>query len=453
MALQQIDILLDIINNYQQDENHDDDDDDDINLFESLPMSTLIKIWSYLISTTPLTDNLVLTSKLFRNITYNHPLILNSFHLRLDPSFKFNKFNHNKFQIGSNITISTLKSVIINNICNIKIFPFHQLKVVNITEMSSKQQVIPFLNLFCKNIKCMTWNINNFDIDDEKQEDEIAIVDDEIPIFEQCELFALATCGKWSHSIELKDKFKKLTWFNFALDDYRIKWDKDIFDKLQSFLFSVENTLSIFVFDLNLKKISVNNDFNIDKELIIIIPKNIEILVLNCMDRKRGEMIKFDFSQCRKKLKQIVLLNNSLQFVINGNLFNKDNGACNLKYFVINDRNDVNQLTNNLIIENPNLFKNTKIKEIYAPCIPKLSYSNDQLSSKEINGIQCIDSFPYLQSVKDIIQNHNVRKLFRNLNCEERRHWLWCIFWFDINGKGLKNLHQLESKWKLDDKN
>eukprot|EP01084_Bolivina_argentea_P304129 525170_1 len=313
MALQRIDNLLNILeNNIPNTETKENE-----NIFTSpkIPMSTYLKIWTYLLNEAPFDDNLVLTSTLFRDITYNHPIFVSSFHLRLDPSFKFTKNNHNKFQIGSNISVAAHKSVIINNIENIITnkhkpkFPFHSMKIFEIAKSCTKSHVIPFFNEFAKFIKCFSWSIHNFEQRNYKSDEK----EDEIPIFPNCQLFAIATEGIWYSSLKLNHKFPSLYWFNFFLDDVRTKWDKNIFDKLETFLFSHEDTLSIFVLDLNLTAHSVNTEqYNNDNPFTLKLPKNIEIIVLKCMNRKRNKMFRFDFSLCKHKLKQIVLLNNSL---------------------------------------------------------------------------------------------------------------------------------------------
>ena len=76
----------------------------DIFTTETFPQVILDRIWSYLIDEAPLQDGVVLTAKTFRDITYNHPSHASRFHFRLEPSFKFSASNHNKFQIGANVT-------------------------------------------------------------------------------------------------------------------------------------------------------------------------------------------------------------------------------------------------------------------------------------------------------------------------------------------------------------
>merc|ERR1712228_55081 len=239
-------------------------------------------------------------------------------------------------------------------------------------------------------------------------------------------------------------KFPSLTWFNFNLEDID-EWDKNILDKVQTFIDSHQETLSIISLNLNLMQISKNcNLFNNDHPFTLKLPKNTEIVQLNCMNRERAGMICIDFSLCRHSIKQIVCLNASFDYV--SHLFLDGNGAQNLEYLVINDRVDVNELTNNLLVHNPKLFECTKVCKLYTPCIPKLSYSNQQIS--EVNGVECIDCFPDMEMVKNVIKNHNVRKLFRSLNCKERRHCLWSLFWYDFQGKGYQKLKKLEAKWK-----
>eukprot|EP01083_Nonionella_stella_P050953 135333_1 len=432
--------------------------DPNINVFTSskVPMSIYNKVWTYLLSDTPIPDNLVLTSILFRDITYHHPLFVSTFHVRLDPTFVLNRLNVSGFQIGSNISEATHKSIILNNVDHITsvtdksklTFPFDRMKIFYMTRTSTRVQVVPFVKQFAANIKCMSWNIDHFDtsIGEGKQHE----TEDCIPVFPQCQLFSISTEGRWSNSLQLQNKFPSLYWFNFALDDSCSKWDKNIFDKLQSFLFSHENTLSILVIVLNLKPITVNDDqYNKDNPFTLVLPKNIELVVLKCLHRERASALRIDFSLCRQKLKQIVLLENAFGYVktllLNG-FQNAANAASNLEYVVLNDRADVNELTNDLLVQHPTLFANTKVSHLYTPCIPKMQFAH--ADAFNMKSIPCIDSFPDLECVKEVMENHHVRRLFRNLNCKERRHWLWCIFWFDYNGKGLRNLRELEAQWR-----
>ena len=423
-------------------------DDVASNIFTSskAPMSTFNQIWSFLLNDTPIPDGLVLTSTLFREITYNHPKLLSSFHIRLDPTFPLRPGNYSTFQIGGNVD---RKAIIINNVDGIpsvtakSTFPFHAIPSANITDSATYSQIIPFFNMFHKNLKLITMNMKCFGNGNEQKSEEKK---DEIPIFPQCQLFAITTDGKWHDSITLNYKFPSLNWFNFNLEDIG-KWDKNIFDKLQNFILSHEETLSIISVNLNLTQISKNlNVFNDQNPFTLKLPANTEILRLNCMNRDRAGMIRIDFSLCRHSIKQIVCLNGAFGYV--KHLFSDGSGAKNLEFLVINDRRDVNELTNVMLVEYQKLFEGTKVCKVYTPCIPKLSYSNSDLSDVLVNGVECVDCFPDLEMVKDVIESHNVRKIFRSLNCQERNDWLWSLFWYDIEGKGYQKLRQLEAKWK-----
>ena len=86
---------------------------------------------------------------------------------------------------------------------------------------------------------------------------------------------------------------------------------------------------------------------------------------------------------------------------------------------------------------------------IYTPMIPKLSYSNPELQKQY--AIVCVDDYPDLEAVKDVVESHELRKMFRYFNCAERRQWLFCLFWYETEvteGKGLWNLRQLERRWR-----
>ena len=51
--------------------------------------------------------------------------------------------------------------------------------------------------------------------------------------------------------------------------------------------------------------------------------------------------------------------------------------------------------------------------------------------------------------VKDSIDNIQVRKLFRFLNHNGRRSWLWGLYWASDNESesGLESLNNLEIQW------
>ena len=137
---------------------------------ERFPVIILNKIWSYLIDEAPFDDNITLTCKAFRNITYNHPSHASRFHFRLQPLFKLNDIekNHNKFQIGAAVTPATRRAIIVPSVKDAitnnpnATFPFKQLKVFNVSETCQLKDVIPFFDEFRDNIKFMSWNSCKF---------------------------------------------------------------------------------------------------------------------------------------------------------------------------------------------------------------------------------------------------------------------------------------------------
>ena len=191
-----------------------------------------------------------------------------------------------------------------------------------------------------------------------------------------------------------------------------------------------------------------------DTPFTLTLPANLEVLVLNCLDRNRAAMLRLDYRLCRHSLKQIVTMSNGLlylkQLFLNGK--GTDSGARNLEFVVINSREEVNELRNSVLVEHPDFFKGTKVERIYTPLLPKLAYANPDLQKEEV--VKCIDDYPPLEAVKDVVESHELRKMFRYFNCAQRRHWLWCLFWYETDvteGKGLWNLRQLEAQWKVED--
>ena len=426
------------------------------NLFtdENFPKIILNKIWSYLIDEAPLDDGLTLTCKTFRDITYQHPSHSSRFHFRLEPLFILNNFktNHNKFQIGAPTTPATKRAIIVTSINDAIInnknitFPFHQIKVFNIAQSCKLKDVLPFFDQFKDNIKFMSWNapkflnqdINKMDDDDDTKMDDSKKELIKYPLSE-CTLFSLLTRGRWHKSINLNGKFPKLLCFSYTIEWY------DHFDLIQDFLDSHCDTISILFLDFNFKlpqnkkeeweKEALDDNNKNPTRLKLKLPKNIEICALSCLFEETSKFIDIDFEQCRHKLKQIVCVRNSIRFC--NPMFEDGKGNKTLKYLVINTIEDVDKIKWEKLKIGTNTIN--QLENIYLPCTPEFAH---KISAK------CIGETPDLESVKECIENGKVRKVLRDLNCEQRRHWLWGLFWFHRHGIGMKKLKILENQWK-----
>lgn len=249
----------------------------------------------------------------------------------------------------------------------------------------------------------------------------------------------MLTRRRWHDSINLNGKFPKLLCFSWTIEWY------NHFDLVQQFLDSHSDSIVILFLDFN---------FNLPKDirdkweeegrdennpnptrLKLKLPKNVEICVLSALNKETSKFIDIDFSECRHKLKQLVCLMNTVS--ICNPMFLDGKGNKNLQFLVINDIAGVHDIK----WEALKIGKNTinKIENIYLPCTPEWA---NKISAS------CIGEFPDLEPVKECIESVDARKVLRDLNCEQRRHWLWGLFWFERHGIGMKKLKQLEVEWK-----
>eukprot|EP00485_Elphidium_margaritaceum_P023960 CAMPEP_0202713670 /NCGR_PEP_ID=MMETSP1385-20130828/57682_1 /ASSEMBLY_ACC=CAM_ASM_000861 /TAXON_ID=933848 /ORGANISM="Elphidium margaritaceum" /LENGTH=434 /DNA_ID=CAMNT_0049374095 /DNA_START=33 /DNA_END=1337 /DNA_ORIENTATION=- len=415
---------------------------------EHFPVMVLNNIWSYLIDEAPLADSLVLTCRSFRALTYNHPSHASRFHFRLQPHFTLNQLatNHNKFQIGADLTPATKRAIIVCNVEDAitnnphRVFPFHSLKVFNVTQSCTLKHVIPFFREFKHSIKFMSWNnckflfedLNKMKSDDGKEAPK-ELIQGELT---ECTLFSFLTRKRWHERINLNGKFPKLLCFS-----YTIEWF-DHFDLIQAFLDSHAQSMGILFLDFNFNlPPAVRNIWESQREqqsqkrLRLKLPPNVEICVLSCLNAETAKFMEIDFSACRHKLKQLVCLVNSVALC--HDMFLDGKGNENLEFLVINDIAGVHAIKwDALQIGSGKL---NKLQNIYLPCTPEWA---NKISAN------CIGEFPDLEQVKDCLENVEARKVLRDLNCEQRRHWLWGMFWFERHGIGMKKLKRLEEKWK-----
>lgn len=134
------------------------------------PKLVCFLIFEYLIPpATPLADGLVLTSKSFQQLAYNHPKITSNFNIRLDSAFSLkNNTDGNKYklQIGSDIAPSHQRSIIVKDFGtsiaqSVKDNHFSDLKHIReytIGSNVSLSQILPFFAYFENCIHIMSWN-------------------------------------------------------------------------------------------------------------------------------------------------------------------------------------------------------------------------------------------------------------------------------------------------------
>ena len=321
---------------------------------ENMPKLIYNNIWNYLLSQSPINDGLVLTSKQFRDITYNHNIFSKMYHLMYIPGYKLNKNNKSGFNIGGP---KLSDSIIINNInnINIKTFPFKKLKVYYLNKNTTFNELDRIIHIFNPNMKCIMFNDCKFLYSND--------IKHSIPILNQCDIFGLRVKGKWSNKLELYNKFKHLTWFEFTLDDTFIEWDNDIFSKLNKFLDYNSKTLSVLKLNFNITSYSKNINNN-EIKYNIILPPNIEILSLQCFQFNQSNVIDIDFTKCQHKIKQIVCWYRSFQFLKASIL--KGIQLKNLQFLVIFD-SDLPVLKSINKDKWNNFISNTKIHKLFNP--------------------------------------------------------------------------------------
>lgn len=309
------------------------------------------------------------------------------------------------------------------------------------------KDVIPLFATFKKNIKFMSWNCCRFlnedfaeykaSMESDQKEDVADSSDDIIDCFPSCTLFTLVASRRWHKSISLNGKFPNLLSFSCTVEWY------SYFDLLQQFLDSHAESLRILYLDFTFKiqpqdlqrwtteaRMSAN-----PTRLKLKLPANVEICVLSCLFPQTAEFIDIDFSECRHNLKQLNCLKNSLRFA--NPMFLDGAGNKKLQYLVVNDMDGVHQIKWNAL--KIGTGEMNRLKNVYAPCTP-------QFADKICDNL--IGQFPGLEEVKEVLESVKARQHLRELNCQERRHFLWGMFWHGQDGIGKKNLKALEMNWK-----
>lgn len=250
--------------------------------------------------------------------------------------------------------------------------------------------------------------------DDNKEE-----VEDFPPVFDNCLLltFIVGYWRKWHKTINLKGKFPQLASLKLSLENIAIV------PQIQQLLDSVSNTVSmVFIeFGFRAKDYKQSNEGagDNDKPLFTLrMPPNLEILSIYCAEDMNFEI---DLSACHNNLKMLIALQNSVKYIHNA--LEKNGKMSSLKYLVVNQLNDVYQLK-------WDLFKQCDVMEMYLPGVPSFA--------KTIQGagdIKLYGYFPNVNDVRDNINNKNLRLLLRDLNNQQKRHYLWGYFWYEDRDK------------------
>ena len=96
------------------------------------------------------------------------------------------------------------------------------------------------------------------------------------------------------------------------------------------------------------------------------------------------------------------------------------------------DETSASIIKNNKVLSN--IIYSQSIHSKYGGVVPNLASKDHEKNILEV--------------VKECIESVGARQVLRDLNCEQRRHWLWGIFWYERDGVGMKKLKALEQKWK-----
>ena len=251
--------------------------------------------------------------------------------------------------------------------------------------------------------------------DDNKTEDELE-VGDFPPIFDNCLLltFIVGYWNKWHESINLNGKFPKLISLKLSVENV------NIIPRIQELLDSVSNTVRmLFIeFGFRAKDYKSTNDQPQKSLFTLKLPPNLEILSIYCAEDMNFEI---DLSECHNNLKYLVALQCSIKFIHSAL---ETNGRMkSLKYLIINQLNDVYQIK-------WDLFNSNGINTMYLPSVPSFA--------EKIQGagdIKLFGHFPNVNEVRDNINNHSLRLLLRELNNQQKRHYLWGYFWYEQRDK------------------
>jgi len=274
---------------------------------------------------------------------------------------------------------------------------------------------------------------------DEKEDENNDTVDAIKDPFPSCTLFTLTTRRRWHQSISLNAKFPNLLFFQSSLEWY------SQFDLIQQFLDSHAESIRILFLDFSFKiqpqdreqwtaeALDPNNDN--PTRLKLTLPPNVEICALSCLYPESAEFIDIDFSECRHNLKQLNLLKNTVPMC--NAMFLDGKGNEKLQYLVINDIDGVHKIKWDAL--KIGTGEMNKLVNIHVPCTPQFA---NKISSK------CIGEFPDLEEVKEVLESLKTRKMLRDLNCVQRRHFLWGLFWYNRDGIGKQKLKALEMEWR-----
>ena len=298
------------------------------------------------------------------------------------------------------------------------------------------------------------------------------------PIMDKCELITMLLTWKckWyddkktGNSINLDGKFPNLICLQLQIETEKL------ISKIQSFLNHTPK-LSILLVNFQFSKnIVKDKDF---KPITLTLPKSIEILVLFCSNEESAQAVKLDYSRCKDNLKYVSAVYKSFHLMLpilqidpnsnntsnNNNNNNNDNNSENnssnnenkeqskigmdidknefpkLKYITIVDRNDIMKFKGDVGPWNSILANESVGCKFFTPALPHFS-----------QGIWkgYLPHWPNLDQVKNNLVSLGGRQMLRDLNCEQKRYYLWGIFWHDKIDCG--PLEELRKKWDEEDR-
>eukprot|EP01083_Nonionella_stella_P018979 52800_1 len=381
----------------------------------------LFHVLGFLIDEAPLEDSLVLTCSKFRWYTYNHPIKFpKHYHVRVDPLFRFSKArikDDTMFQIGCSIAPATKQAVVINNIngiTNNQIFPFQNMRVFQFTTPCSLSTVHPIFHSLRSSFRYLSFASCKFMSQNASTDDDTKMDIDFPPVFDNCLLFTfvLYYARTWNQSITFEGKFPQLTSLKVSIENIQI------IPQLQCFLDSVSSTVSMLFVELNIRARDYPQMPGDDPLFTLRLPPKLEILSIYCAEDVNYNV---DLSACHD-LKYVVSLQASIKFIHHAMETHSDT-LSKLAYLVVNDLNDVYKLKWDLV-------KANGVRTVYLPSLPGFS--------KTIQGsgdIELFGCFPNVNTVRNDIENTKLRLLLRELNNQQKRHYLWGYFWYEARDK------------------
>ncbi|ETO05965.1 hypothetical protein RFI_31434 [Reticulomyxa filosa] len=406
-------------------------------IWDKLPQNVVNDIFSFLLADAHLPDELVLTCRSFMLSTYRHPHFPARFHVRIDNKIKYGTASN--FQIGTGVTLASKRSICIPSVEPIltqsERFPFENMLVWKVTDHISMDCIAPIFAQVHSKVKFMSWNDClflrkpvsqkvNTSTETKHNEDQ---PDSESfpPVFENCLLFSLLVKHNWNTTqVDIRGKFPALVFLSLNIEDeVHLEYVNEV-------LKSAGKTLRMCYLEFNIpgkreQQLSPT-ELATATYRVVKLPQHIEILSVHVL---RSNMIRLDLSDCRHSIKHVLddvfflffsaplhscLFSIYLLLLF---IFEDGKGAKGLKFLVMNDEEELYKLPWWLLASQG-------VTDIHTPCLPNFA--------KAMSGdnTTCIGSWPDINELKACIESSVARKLLRDMNCEQRRYWLWGLCWY-----------------------